>query len=82
MSNRRNTYIGAFLALVVERVSEPLVIGRVEWRLVAYWQVGLDLHRGDRTLGGARAAAGRIRVARGGQRRRLAAGYAVAELRP
>ena len=30
----------------------------------------LGLHCGNRSLGGARAAAGRIRVARGGQRRR------------
>ena len=35
-------YRGSFPALDVERVSEPMRIGKHEWRLVAYWRHGID----------------------------------------
>ena len=46
MNGNRDTYRGAFPALAVERVSEPMRIGKHEWRLLTYWRHGMEYEDG------------------------------------
>lgn len=42
MNDDRDTYRGAFPALAVERVSEPMRIGKHEWRLLTFWMPAIE----------------------------------------